>query len=250
MENKLDIIIPVYNEGKNIINTIESLRLNVKTPFRVLICYDNDNDDTLIALADYKENVNIEYARNAGKGAHGAIMTGFRDSTAPAVIVFPADDTFNAGILDKMYQKFEAGADIVAASRFMKGGSMTGCPLLKSILVRTASFTLYWFASIPIKDASNGFRLFSRRVIDEIEIESTTGFTYSLELLVKCHRLGWNIDETPALWNERTEGKSRFKVIKWLPHYLRWYFYGFMTTWLRISHASVKRKPSKKNVSL
>ena len=79
-------------------------------------------------------------------------------------------------------------ADIVVASRFIKGGSMKGCPLLKSILVRTASFTLFKLSSIPVRDASNGFRLFSGRLLKKVQIEARLGFAYSLELLVKCNR--------------------------------------------------------------
>ena len=110
---------------------------------------------------------------------------------------------------------------------------MIGCPIIKSILVRTASFTLYILSSIPVRDASNGFRLFSRKVLDTINIQSTHGFTYSLEILVKCNRLKWQIDEVPAQWLERKEGKSNFKVFFWLKMYLRWYFYGIETTWLQ-----------------
>src|SRR5258708_34248015 len=117
----------------------------------------------------------------------------------------------------------------------MPGGRMEGCPWLKAVLVRSASLTLYVLARLPIHDASNGFRLFSRQVLEQFIIESTIGFTYSIELLVKTHRKGWKIGETPALWFERGtgQGKSRFKVLKWLPAYLHWYFYAFATTYLR-----------------
>ena len=139
-----------------------------------------------------------------------------------------------------MVEKFKQGCELVAASRFRKGGCMKGCRWTKSILVRTASFTLHWFARIPITDATNGFRLFSRKVLDDIFIESKEGFTYSLELLVKCHRLGWRVDEVPASWRERTKGKSRFRTFKWLPHYLRWYFYSFATTYLKKPPSTVR----------
>jgi dolichol-phosphate mannosyltransferase len=127
----------------------------------------------------------------------------------------------------------DKGCDIVCASRFMPGGSMVGCPWLKAVMVRTANFTLHHFARLPTHDASNGFRLFSRRVIDEIVIESDRGFCYSIELLVKCHRLGWRIGEVPAHWYQRKHGTSRFQVIKWLPAYMRWYAYAFATTYLK-----------------
>ena len=53
-----------------------------------------------------------------------------------------------------------------------------------------------------------GGRLFSRRVLDRVVIESTEGFCYSIELLVKCHRLGWRIDQIPARWFERKAGET------------------------------------------
>lgn len=231
---QLDIIIPVFNEGKSIVGVLEALRNSVMTPFRVLICYDHDTDNTLEALKSYHSaTFEILLVKNLGRGVHGAVVTGFQTSTAPAVLVFPADDTYNAGIIDKLFHRFQEGCDIVAASRFMAGGRMKGCPWLKAALVRASSFTLYHFARLPAHDASNGLRLFSRRVLDQIEIGSSEGFAYSIELLVKCHRLGWQIGELPALWFERVQGRSRFRVLRWLPAYLRWYGYAFATTYLR-----------------
>jgi hypothetical protein len=148
-------------------------------------------------------------------------------------LVFPADDDYNAPRLDAMYEAFRAGCDIVCASRFIPGGRMVGCPWLKAVLVRSSAFALHTAARLPTHDASNGFRLFSRRVIQSIPLESTEGFTYSIELLVKAHRLGWRIGEVPVEWFERKAGQSRFRVLKWLPAYLVWFRYAFATTYLR-----------------
>ena len=158
------------------------------------------------------------------------------------MIVYPADDLLNINIIDQMYVAFVNNNDVVVASRFMKGGSMKGCPLVKSILVRLASSTLYFLSSIPVRDASNGFRLFSRRLLESVNVESKVGFAYSLELLVKCNRLKLKIFEIPAQWEERSEGESRFMIFKWLPEYLKWYFYGLSTTWLKKSAHVVKKK--------
>jgi hypothetical protein len=124
------------------------------------------------------------------------------------------------------------GCDIVCASRFMAGGSMVGCPWLKATLVRAGNFTLYHLARLPTHDASSGFRLFSRRVIDEIAIESDRGFCYSIELLAAPR------------WFQRAHGTSRFQVIKWLPTYLRWYAYAFATTYLMRSPRTVRMNAS------
>ena len=119
---------------------------------------------------------------------------------------------------------------------------MVGCPPLKGFLVRAGNFTLRHLARLPTRDASNGFRLFSRRVVTQIPVESDRGFCYSIELLVKCHRLGWSVGEVPAGWFERERGSSRFQVIKWLPSYLRWYRYAFATTFLGRTAGSVTMK--------
>lgn len=245
VRQRLDIVIPVYNEGANIVPTLRAVAREVKTPSRVLICYDRDDDDTLPAIDKNRaafDGLTIVFVRNRGRGAHGAVLTGFSASDAPFVLVFPADDDYNAGILDSMVSEAAAGCDIVCASRFMPGGGMVDCPWLKAFLVRSGNFTLYHIAGLPTHDASNGFRLFSRRVLDEIIIESERGFCYSIELLVKCHRLGWRIGEVPARWFQRAHGASRFRVISWLPDYLRWYAYAFATTCLRRPAGSVPRK--------
>jgi dolichol-phosphate mannosyltransferase len=248
MTPELDIVIPVYNEGRNIVATLAALARSVTTPTRVLICYDRPDDDTLPAIRNNPQahaGLALELVRNAGRGAHGAVMTGFAASTAPFVLMFPADDDVNAPMLDRMVELARAGCDIVCASRFMPGGAMVGCPLLKAVLVRSANFTLRHVARLPTTDASNGFRMFSRRVIDQIAVESDQGFCYSIELLVKAHRLGWRIAEVPVRWFERRHGTSRFQVIKWLPAYLRWYGYAFATTFLRRRPSTVTLKDAR-----
>ena len=245
---RLDVIIPVYNEGANILPVLQSLLRAVKTPLRVLICYDREDDNTLTAIRNNRDKLDalaIEFVRNQGRGAHGAVLAGFAVSAAPFVLVMMADDDYNASIIDAMVAKAESGCDIVCASRFMPGGAMVGAPLLKDALVRAANFTLHHLARLPTTDASNGFRMFSRRVIDGIAVESDQGFCYSIELLVKAHRLGWSITEVPVRWFERQHGQSRFRVLKWLPAYLRWYFYAFATTFLRRRPATVALKPAQ-----
>jgi dolichol-phosphate mannosyltransferase len=249
--SRLDVIIPVYNEGANILPALQALMQAVKTPLRVLICYDREDDNTLTAVQTNRDTLGalaIEFVRNRGRGAHSAVLAGFAFSAAPLVLVMMADDDYNAGIIDAMVAKAESGCDIVCATRFMPGGSMVGCPWLKAALVRTGNFTLNHLSRLPTRDATNGFRLFARRVLDQIVIESDRGFCYSIELVVKCHRLHWRIGEVPAQWRERTHGTSRFQVMKWLPAYLRWYFFAFATTYLRQSAKTVRLKSGQTGI--
>ena len=239
----LDIVIPAYFEGENILEVLYSLQKYVKCSFRVLICYDLDEDDTLSVIKNNPPfNFEIIFIKNKRIGLHGAVITGFEVSSASSIMMMPADDSWNARIIDDMVKKQHSGVDIVCPSRFMKGGNLEGYPKLKYLIVRSAAFLLYKLAFIPTHDPTNGFRCFSRKVINTIPIESSVGGTYSIELLVKCHRLKWKIEEIPSIWIERKSGKSKFNVWKWIPHYLEWFLYGFATTYLRRKNVTLKRK--------
>ena len=239
----LDIVIPVYNEGENIINLLQTLKREVATPFQCLICYDFEEDNTLSALQRAgTQGVSVRYIKNNGQGPHAAIMTGFAAATAPAVLMFPADEAYNANIIDAIYKKFTEGNDVVVASRFAHGGSLKGGPPLKSALVRIASFLLHTVVGLPATDATYGLRLFSKKILDTVVIESTAGFTYAIELLVKCHRLRWGIGEVPARWHVREKGVSRFRLRQWLPHYTKWFLYALATRFLTKTPMTVKLK--------
>src|ERR1044072_8870468 len=100
---QIDLIIPVYNEGANILATLGALAHEISTPTRVLICHDTEDDDTLPAVRnnpDVYAGLDILFVRNPGSGAHAAVLAGFAASTAPIVVLYPADDDFNAGIID------------------------------------------------------------------------------------------------------------------------------------------------------
>jgi len=240
----LEIVMPIYNEGDKVVKLIDLFNSSIKTKFRVLLCYDSDGDN----IFNYKDNLKkynfeIILVKNPSTGPCAAVKEGLNYGNSDCVIVYPADDFLNTKIIDKMYELFKNNNDIVVASRFIKGGSMKGCPIIKSILVRLASITLYLFSNMSVRDASNGFRLFSRKLLNTVNIESKVGFAYSLELLAKCNRLKLKIHEIPAKWEERNEVEgSRFEILKWLPEYLHWYFYVLKTTWLRKGPKNVNKK--------
>ena len=86
MTPELDIVIPVYNEGGNIVATLGALARAVKTPARVLICYDRPDDDTLPAIRDNPQahaGLAVEFVRNRGRGPQQAVMTGLPSTSAP-----------------------------------------------------------------------------------------------------------------------------------------------------------------------
>jgi len=125
---ELDIIIPVYNERETITLALDALYKNVKTPCRIFICYDLDEDTTLEAIARYpKGQLNIVLVKNPGRGPHGAIRAGLDKSSAPMVMTHMADDDYTTHQIEQMVKIFKQGYDIVTGSRFIKGGELVGC---------------------------------------------------------------------------------------------------------------------------
>ena len=225
MKEGYDIIIPVYNE-KNIIKLLDYLFENIKNYNILYICYDQEEDITiqLIKKSKYKNSKIIKLVKNPLIGPCEAIKMGLKKSESDAVIIYPADDFFNAKILDPMYEYKNSGYDIVCPSRFIQGGMIKNCPIIKFLIVKAVSIILYYISSLKIKDPTNGFRLFSKEVLQNYKIESTLGFSYSLELLIKSHLDKRKIIEIPSIWIERKDQKSNFKIIKWSKDYLRWFF--------------------------
>lgn len=234
MIKDIDIVVPCYFEKNNMLSLLNSLATHVESNIKVIICYDEENDDTL-SIKNYlfKYNFEIIFVKNYYNGLHGAVRTGIENSFAPITIVMPADDDYNSNLIDKIKFAHDQGADIVCPNRFMKGSLVENYPKFKLVIVKLAAFLMHRLAFVPISDPTNGFRSFSRRVLKNFTIESRNGGTYSIELLVKCHRARYNIKEIPAKWIQRQEGNSKFKLIKWIPFYLRWFFYSFFTTYFR-----------------
>ena len=162
-----------------------------------------------------------------GRGVVGAIRTGFDAAPDGPVLVVMADLSDDLGQVSKMLELYRRGSHIVVGSRYMKGGRLIGGPWFKQLLSRLSGLSLYWFRGIPTHDATNAFKIYDRAMLDTIPIESKGGFELSLEITVKAFLAGYTISETPSTWRDRTAGESRFKLLKWLPHYLKWYLMAF-----------------------
>ena len=226
----LSIVVPVYNEAENITPVLRNLVGAVKAaPYEVLIVYDFDADTTLpVVQRLVPEMPQLRLERNdLGRGVLNAIRTGFQVARAPFVLVTMADGSDEPEAIDPMLARARAGADVVAGSRYVKGGGQQGGPLLKRTLSRAAGLSLHMLGRLPIHDATSNFRMYSRRLLDAVTIESTAGFELALELTVKAQRLGMRVDEVPTMWHDRTAGQSRFRMWHWLPHYLHWYWVAF-----------------------
>ena len=233
---KLDIIIPVYNEDENIVRLLKSLEDEIVCNFRVLICYDNESDKTLKYVKNSNViNKEILLIKNPKQGPNSAIIEGINSSIAEIILIYMADDFENVKIINNMINLIERGNDLIIASRFIPGGNMLGAKKIKKMITVIGSYLIYYLARIPFKDCTNAFKMFSASLKNKIKLNSTTGFTFALELTTKSYLLNLKIIEIPCIWIENKNRKSNFKVYRWLPYYIYWLLYSIIKNLFRNS---------------
>jgi len=227
MSNLLNIVIPVYNEAENIKTTISQINQMVCTPHKIFIIYDFDQDNTLPIVKNLmREQTNIELLKNKyGRGVLNAIKTGFESINEGVILVVMADLSDDLSKVDKMFNKINEGYHIVCGSRYMKGGKQIGGPRFKKLLSRLAGVSLHYLTGIPTHDITNSFKMYTKRVLNDIKIESNGGFELGMEIVIKAFLKGYKITEIPCTWRDRGAGESRFRLWKWLPKYIHWYFF-------------------------
>lgn len=223
----LNIITPVYNEGENFPHLYAEVKKYVKTPYKLIVVYDFDEDNTVPVVKKYqkKDPSVILHKNRLGKGALNALLSGFNYVKSGPVLVIMADLSDDLKIVDKMYKLNQEGAAVVCGSRYMRGGRQIGGPWLKRTLSHLAGVSLFWIRRFPTHDVTNNFKMYDKKFLDSITIESKGGFEIAMEITVKAFKKNEIIKEIPSTWRDRTAGETNFKLWHWLPSYLHWYFY-------------------------
>ena len=211
---ELSIVVPVFKEGEAVAPVLRALDNAVSTPHEILVVYDFDEDPTVPVIARLHADIPaIRGLRNdLGRGVLNAMKAGIAASSGRYVLISMADGSDEPGIVDLMVAMAKGGADVVSASRYMRGGHQIGGPLLKRLMSRTAGLTLHWFGGVATHDPTNNFKLYSRRLLDETPIESEAGFELALELTVKATLAGRRVAEVPTTWRDRTAGAEQLQA--------------------------------------
>jgi len=233
----VSIVMPVFKEGEAVEPVLRAMTAAVSARHEILVVYDFDEDPTVPVIERLAAELpTIRGLRNdLGRGVLNAMKAGIAASSAEFVLISMSDGSDEPHVVDSMVELARDGADVVSASRYMKGGRQLGGPPIKRLLSRAAGLSLHWFAGVATHDPTNNFKLYSRRFLETVTIESTAGFELALELTVKATLAGRRVAEVPTTWRDRTAGESNFKLRKWLPHYLHWYRNAFAGRWLRRS---------------
>ncbi len=227
---RVTVVIPAFNEGTHIVPVLDRLLEAVTLRCEVLVVVDFPEDTTIPVIEAYgsHEQPTVRAIVNDyGRGPAQAIRFGVHHAQAPVVVVTMADGCDDPRQIDDLTRLVERGVVVAAASRYMPGGQQVGGPMFKRMLSKNAGRTLHWFARVGTRDATNSFKAYSREFVELVGIDSRDGFEIGLELTAKARRMRLPVAEIPTIWLDRPAGVSNFKVARWLPRYLHWYFFAY-----------------------
>ena len=232
-ERLTSLVVPVYNEADNILPLLHSIDDSVLENHEILLVYDFDEDTTLPPARAYaagKPQIRL-VLNTRGPGVVNALATGLHQASGDVVCVVMADLSDDVTQIQDLAALVRGGAAVAVASRYMRGGKQIGGPIVKRTMSRLAGLSLRWLTRIGTHDPTSNFKAYGQDFIEGVRIESRQGFEVALELTTKAHLLGGDIREIPTIWRDRVAGESRFRLMQWLPSYLRWYARCVLLTW-------------------
>jgi glycosyltransferase involved in cell wall biosynthesis len=189
---KVYLVIPAYNEGKNIETVLSSI-----LPFyqEVVVVDDGSLDNTAELVGKFKVKL-LRHATNRGQGA--ALRTGTKYafiSGADIVVHFDADGQFLVSDINKFIDACVSGADIVFGSRFLE--QTTQMPWFKEqIIMPLARLVNSLFFGIKLTDPQSGFRAFKREAFAKI-LWQQDGMAHCTEILHRASAAGLVVREVP-----------------------------------------------------
>jgi dolichol-phosphate mannosyltransferase len=226
---RVSVVVPAYNEGDHILPVFDRIFESVRLQCEVLVVVDSEDDSTIPVLSEYsmKEPRLRCIVNTYGSGPANAIRYGIDVAAAPVAVVTMADGCDDPRQIDDLARLVDRGVAVAAASRYMPGGQQVGGPLLKGLLSKIAGRSLGLLARIGTRDATNSFKAYSTDFVRKVGIDSRAGFEIGIELSAKARRMRMPVAEIPTIWLDRQAGVSNFKLAKWIPGYLRWYWFAF-----------------------
>lgn len=188
--NEIFVIVPAYNEGKVVGQTVKPL---IKMGYTVVVIDDGSSDDTKKNL----EGLRIHYLKhpvNLGQGA--ALQTGMSYAVlkgARIIVHFDSDGQHNAEDIDRLIQPLlHNEADVVLGSRFLRAADTALVPPTRRFFLKAAVLVNALLTGVWLSDAHNGFRAMTVRAAAQIDLKEN-GFAHASEIVqqIREKKLRW-----------------------------------------------------------
>ena len=205
----LSIVIPAHNEEAR----IESVLLNYCSHFPnqeiVVVC--NGCIDTTPAIVDrlclqYSQIKALCFTEKLGKG--GAIIEGFKAAEGGGIGFVDADESVAPEDLERMFNALSNADGVIASRRLKESRILHKQPWQRRAGSKVFNLFVRIIFSMDFKDTQCGAKVFTREAIENVlDILTTTGFEFDVELLWKLKNRGYKVIEFPITW-KHSEGST------------------------------------------
>ena len=209
------IVTPTYNEKDNLPRFVDAVR-GAYPEADLMVVDDNSPDgtgeiaDTIAAKDDH-----VKVMHRAGKlGLGTAYIQAFQKGMAEGYERFfemDADLSHDVKYLPEFVRALDEGADVVIGSRNIPGGGVEGWGVGRHVISKGGSLYSRTILGLPIRDLTSGYKAFSRRALEAIDIGSvhSNGYSFQIEMTYRAIRKGMTVKEVPIVFVDRTAGRSK-----------------------------------------
>lgn len=199
---KIFIIIPAYNEEKRIAQVLKELSV---LPYEVVVVNDCSSDNTADIVRNFQVTL-LNHKINRGQGA--ALQTGNQYALshgADIIVHFDGDGQFLVSEIADFIAQIQNGYDIVLGSRFL--GKKSDVPKIKNNIIFPIARLVNLFLGIKLTDPQNGFRAFSKKAAQFVQIEND-GAAHCSEISAKAFKNKLKVKEIPIFVQYHRFGQS------------------------------------------
>ena len=207
----LSVVIPVYNEEKNVVETlrrVEAYRAAKNEAWEIIVVNDGSTDKTRTLAEDYIRREKLAHARvlsfdkNRGKGA--ASRDGILSSRGEYVLLTDADLSSPIKESDKLVRAIDFGVDVAIGSRAVRSKNVDVQQSAKRAFSGRVFNLLVRMTVLPgIRDTQCGFKCFSRKAaLDIFSSQTLDGFSFDVEALYLARKKKYRIAEIPVMWRQ------------------------------------------------
>lgn len=219
--NNIGIIIPAYNEERNVEKLINSINKYLNNPFIFLV---DDSTDYKTSDIVKKNKLKIKYFHRKVKSGRGsAVLYGLKKMIKHkkiiAFIEMDADFSHDPQELQKnLSYFFNEKSDLLISSRYLEGSKIVNWPKSRRILSNLSNKLARFLLKVPVSDYTNGYRIYSKRAASLITKKCGNigdGFIVLSEILMVIDHRKYKINETKTIFINRVRGESsvNFKLI-------------------------------------
>lgn len=214
-KNFLSIILPTYNERRNIVPLVKHISKYVKSlPFEIIIVDDDSPDKTAFTvLKNFANDSRVKlFIKKEDKGLAYAISYGLKKAHGEFIIVMDTDFNHNPADLPKLL-RLRDKFDMIIGSRYIPGGGMED--KLRYILSYIYNFTIRKILHLTTHDNLSGFFLIHAKHIKKFDSEKIfSGYgDYFIRLLTAAHEQNLLLAEIPVFYQNRRTGQSKSKFL-------------------------------------